>query len=188
MNISDQKKVLRGQMRQQRAALETTFKGRYDQWICQSIWELIEEKGYQIIHCYLPMASEIDITPLIEKMLAAEKLVITPKTLPKRSLQHLRLNSLAEVEEGTFGTRHPAHAEEYSGAYDLIIIPGLAFDQSNYRLGYGGGYYDNFLHQHPRAHQLGICYPFQKIKQVPLEAHDVQLDAILMSHGPFFAV
>jgi 5-formyltetrahydrofolate cyclo-ligase len=55
----------------------------------------------------------------------------------------------------------------------------LAFDAANYRLGYGGGYYDGFLRQHPEAYKLGICYPFQKVKQVPLEAHDVRLDAVL---------
>lgn len=179
-NISDQKQELRSQMRQQRAALETTFKGNYDQWICQSIWELIEAKGYQTIHCYLPMGHEIDIIPLIEKMLDAAKTVITPKTLPKRNLQHLRLNALAELEDGVFGTRHPAHAQEFSDSYDLIIVPGLAFDAANYRLGYGGGYYDGFLLQHPTAYKLGICYPFQRVKNVPVEAHDIQLNAVLV--------
>lgn len=180
MNISDQKKVLRGQMRAQRGELKKPVKEDYDQWVCQSIWELIEAKGYQTIHCYLPMGHEIDIIPLIEKMLDAAKTVITPKTLAKRNLRHLRLTSLAELEAGVFGTRHPAHAQEYSGAYDLIIVPGLAFDSANYRLGYGGGYYDGFLLQHPTAYKLGICYPFQRVKNVPVEAHDIQLNAVLV--------
>ncbi len=180
MDTSGRKKELRRQMRQQRAELKPSTKGIYDQWICQVLWEFIEEKGYQTIHCYLPMGHEIDILPLIEKMLDAAKTVITPKTLAKRNLQHLHLNSLAELEEGVFGTRHPAHAQEFSGFYDLIIVPGLAFDSANYRLGYGGGYYDGFLLQHPTAYKLGICYPFQKVKNVPVEAHDVQLNAVLV--------
>lgn len=179
MEISDQKKKLRRQLRLQRAELGKSTKAAYDQWICQSIWELIEEQGYKTIHCYLPMGSEIDICPLIDKLLDASMSVITPKTLGKRSLEHLRLTSLAEVETGVFGTRHPANAQVFAGSYDLIIVPGLAFDAANYRLGYGGGYYDSFLQQHPEAYKLGICYPFQKVKQVPLEAHDVRLDAVL---------
>ena len=61
----------------------------------------------------------------------------------------------------------------------MIITPGLAFDASNYRLGYGGGYYDSFMVNHPDAWKIGICYPFQKVPKVPIEEHDLQLDKIL---------
>ena len=60
-------------------------------------------------------------------------------------------------------------------------MPGLAFNDANFRLGYGGGYYDNFLLQYPLAYKLGICYPFQKVEQIPLEPHDVKLDDVLFA-------
>jgi len=56
----------------------------------------------------------------------------------------------------------------------------LAFDANNYRLGYGGGYYDTFLAQHPTAFKQGIFYPFQEVSEVPTEVHDVQLDHVLV--------
>ena len=61
----------------------------------------------------------------------------------------------------------------------MIIVPGLAFDAQNYRLGYGGGYYDNFIVNHAQAKKIGIFYPFQKVEKVPVEAHDFPLDKIL---------
>ena len=77
-------------------------------------------------------------------------------------------------------TFHSAKADIYTANYDLIIVPGLAFNKNNYRLGYGGGYYDTFLSEHPEAYKLGIFYPFQKVESLPLEEHDQQLDGILV--------
>lgn len=167
----------------QRAQLEKEAKEKYDRWICQSIWKMVKDKGFQTVHGYLPMGTEIDVSPLIETLLQENIKVITPKTFPKRRLQHLVLSSLDELEDGVFGTRHPANAEEHLGSYDLILVPGLAFDPDGNRLGYGGGYYDQFLLQHPKAFKLGLLYPFQQVEEVPLEDHDFQLDALLVGDG-----
>ena len=180
MTLFEQKKKLRKQMLFKRARLSKSLKPKYDDWICNSLWKIIKEHGFKTVHCYLPMGTEINITPLIEKMLNEKLTVITPKTLPKRKLLNLVLNSLDELEKGVFGTSHPVNAKEFLGQYDLIIVPGLSFDELNYRLGYGGGYYDNFMENYPNARKIGIFYPFQKIGKVPLESHDLKLDEILV--------
>lgn len=180
MSITEQKKNLRKEMLLKRANLLLSTKEKYDAWICNSLWNSIEKNNFKKVHCYLPMGTEIDISPLINTMLEAKITVVTPKTLPNRKLQHLELSSLNELEEGIFGTRFPANASEFLGTYDLIIVPGLSFNKLNYRLGYGGGYYDNFMAQHPTSKKTGICYPFQIVDTIPLEAHDLQLDEILV--------
>ncbi len=185
MTIADQKITLRKEMLFKRAKLNKQQKATYDQWICNSIWQLIHQHHFQTIHCYLPMGTEIDLTPLIENMLSQSLTVVCPKTFPKRKLQNLVLASLDKLEKGVFGTSHPANANEYTGSYDLIIVPGLAFDANRFRLGYGGGYYDNFLVHQPTAHKLGIFYPFQEVEQVPIEPHDIQLDDILVEQETF---
>ena len=179
MTITDQKRTLRKQMLLQRAKMDNRKKSLYDNIICQKLWNIIDYRSFSRIHCFLPMGTEINIFPLIEKMLTKKLTVITPKTQPQRNLQHLILNSLDELEKGIFGTQHPADSEEYSGEYDLIIVPGLAFDSVGYRLGYGGGYYDRFLGQHKKAVKMGVCYPFQKLDSIPIEEHDVQLDEVI---------
>jgi 5-formyltetrahydrofolate cyclo-ligase len=125
------------------------------------------------------MGSEININPLLTWLLQEQITVVTPKTLRNRELQHLELNSLEELESGIFGTSHPANSVEYTGNYDLIIVPGLAFDANKYRLGYGGGYYDTFLAENPVAFTVGIGYPFQQLKEIPKEAHDACLDLVV---------
>ena len=180
MNIIEQKKNLRNKMLIKRAKIDTTFKQEYDLWICQQLEQIISKNNYKTIHAYLPMGKEIDISPLLENLLAKGITIITPKTLPKRKLENRVLTSLTDIEKGVYGTTHPSNPEEYKGTFDLIIIPGLAFDENNYRLGYGGGYYDNFIVNHPNAYKLGIFYPEQKVEEVPTEAHDRKLDRILV--------
>lgn len=177
--MKEEKSALRKEMLVQRARLQKEIRKAYNQWICRSLWEVIQRHNYRTVHTYLPMGTEIDITPLITDMLAANMIVVCPKTLPKRQLENLVLKSIDHLEKGPFGTEHPASSEIFLGQYDLIIVPGLAFDHQNFRLGYGGGYYDRFLAGHPDAWTVGICYPFQKRPEIPLEAHDVQLKRVL---------
>lgn len=184
MDILDFKKNLRKEMLIKRAEIETSFKQSYDLWICNQLAVLIEEKNYRIIHAYLPMGKEIDISPLINKLIEKGITIVCPKTLPKRKLENRILTSLNDIEKGVFGTTHPSNPEIYNGKIDLIIVPGLAFDSKNYRLGYGGGYYDNFLINHPEAYKIGIFYPEQKVNNVPTETHDICLNEILVSDNP----
>lgn len=178
-SILDEKKQLRSAITKQRDALDAAFKKEYDSWICTQLEQHIADKNCKVVHAYLPMGNEIDIKPLLEKLLSNSITVVVPKTLRQRKLQHLVLRSLNELASGIFGTSHPENTTEYLGTYDLIIVPGLAFDTNNYRLGYGGGYYDAFLAEHPNAFTVGICCPFQKVTQVPKETHDVCLDGVL---------
>lgn len=53
--------------------------------------------------------------------------------------------------------------------YDMILVPGLAYDADGYRIGYGGGYYDSFMIQHPNTIKIGVFYPFQEVACVPRE-------------------
>lgn len=184
-NIVEAKAALRKEMLSQRAFLNKVKKREYDRLVCDALWQIIEERNCQVIHAYLPMGTEINITTLLENLLVNGKTVVTPKTLPKRKLQNLVLKSLSEIEQGVFGTTHPANSFEYEGHYDLIIVPGLAFDKNNYRLGYGAGYYDNFLINQPKAFKVGIFYPFQEVEEVPREEHDVRLDFLINVEGVF---
>ncbi|WP_306014170.1 MULTISPECIES: 5-formyltetrahydrofolate cyclo-ligase [unclassified Allomuricauda] len=45
--------------------------------------------------------------------------------------------------------------------YDMILVPGLAYDADGYRIGYGEGYYDSFMIQHPNTIKIGVFYLFQ---------------------------
>ena len=178
--IPSEKRALRKAIKQQRDALDLKKKKIYDAKICLLLKELIAKKKCKVVHAYIPMGSEIDISPLLQYLLQQEITIVTPKTLINRELQHLVLNSLEDLESGIYGTSHPKNGVVFNGIVDLIIVPGLAFDKEHYRLGYGGGYYDTFLDKHIHAIKVGVAYPFQNIHKIPKEAHDACLDMVLL--------
>ncbi|SPN73878.1 hypothetical protein,5-formyltetrahydrofolate cyclo-ligase family protein,5-formyltetrahydrofolate cyclo-ligase,5-formyltetrahydrofolate cyclo-ligase family [Chlamydia serpentis] len=60
------------------------------------------------------------------------------------------------------------------------IVPGLAFDEQRYRLGYGQGIYDRWLAKYPYFPTIGVGYLEQKIKKLPQENHDIPLSQIYL--------
>lgn len=174
-----EKNTLREEMKRQRALLLPEEKKLLDRAICQRLFSLIQERQAKVIHTFLPMEDEINIFPLLKDLLAKGLTIVAPEALPKRRLRNWLLQDLDQLQDGVYGTQYPAHSQEYTGSYDLIIVPGLAFDHDNFRLGYGAGYYDAFLSDHPEAYAVGIAYPFQVMDRVPREAHDVSLDMMI---------
>jgi 5-formyltetrahydrofolate cyclo-ligase len=179
MEITAEKKALRNAIKEQRDALHLDYKLKYDSWTCNALEIEISERNCKVVHAYLPMGNEIDIKPLLANLLKKKITVVVPKTLKKRKLEHLVLDSLDGLESGVYGTSHPKNGTIFTGNIDLVIVPGLAFDTENYRLGYGGGYYDTFLAEYPNAFTVGVGYPFQKVKTVPKEAHDACLNTVI---------
>jgi 5-formyltetrahydrofolate cyclo-ligase len=174
-----EKRELRLQMLKRRSGIDAELKRVYDALICETLYEKIKAAKSRIVHAYIPLPAEINITFLLEQLLKDGTQVVCPRALPGGVLENRVLQTLDELEIGKMGTRHPADADIFDGPIDFIIVPGLAFDHNRYRLGYGGGYYDNFLMAQPKAQKVGIFYPFQEVEQVPREAHDVQLDEVL---------
>ncbi len=173
------KKELRQKMRAQRDALDKEWKRAYDSRMNEYLIDLAEAKKAKTIHTYLPIGSEIDIQPAIDHWLAEGIRLICPKALPARKLSHHQLVSMEKLEKGYFGTKHPDGPALEILQQDLILVPGLAFDAANNRLGYGSGYYDAFLREEKLAHTAGLAYPFQFIDEVPVTQWDTLLKEII---------
>ena len=79
---------------------------------------------------------------------------------------------------GDFNILEPQN-EPYTGDFDLIIVPGVAFDGHGNRLGRGRGYYDRFLSQHLDVKRIGICFDFQLVDAIPTEPFDIRMDEVI---------
>ena len=70
---------------------------------------------------------------------------------------------------------------------DFMLVPLLAFDKNNNRLGYGKGFYDKFLNKFLKNKKkittIGIAFSFQKYNKLPVSYLDVKLDYILTEKG-----
>ena len=72
---------------------------------------------------------------------------------------------------------------EGSSGKDLILMPGTAFDRERRRLGYGGGFYDQFLQNACSAVKIAVCFNCQVLPELPEEETDVRPDRILTEEG-----
>ncbi|TRX70490.1 5-formyltetrahydrofolate cyclo-ligase [Carboxylicivirga sp. M1479] len=62
---------------------------------------------------------------------------------------------------------------------DMVVVPGVAFDTDNNRMGRGAGYYDRILKRIPSAKKIALAFDFQMVEHVPVEAHDIKMDMVL---------
>ncbi|MFQ5736296.1 MAG: 5-formyltetrahydrofolate cyclo-ligase [Thermodesulfobacteriota bacterium] len=98
-----------------------------------------------------------------------------------RHLEFFRVSHLGELCPGSYEIPEPGEHEEAvdPAAFDLVVVPGVAFDTKGGRLGYGKGYYDRALAQ-IRCDVVALAYDFQVIDgEIPVEPHDVRVSAII---------
>lgn len=105
------------------------------------------------------------------------KRIILP-TVAGDDIIPVELGSNTVFAEGDFHILEPQNTP-YTGTFDLIVVPGVAFDRTGNRLGRGRGYYDRFLSTHMQVHRIGICFPFQIIDHVPVEDNDIRMHEII---------
>ena len=82
------------------------------------------------------------------------------------------------LRRGAFGILQPETALAEIPPLDLAIIPGIAFDRRNNRLGRGKGFYDNFL-KHKVLQKIGVCFDCQLFDEIPHEEFDVRMDKVV---------
>lgn len=135
----------------------------------------------QCIYGYLPYNQEVRTTAMLEKALSDGKRVAVPKVYGD-TMRFLYLTDLSKVEKGYCGIPEPIADEPVAQEEDaLVLMPGLAFDGSGGRMGYGGGFYDQFLEKEPGHPTLALCYDFQMVSRVPMEEHDHPVDAVIFA-------
>ena len=84
-----------------------------------------------------------------------------------------KLTDFSQLEPGYFGIPEPASGEIADWPKALMIMPGVAFDRANHRVGYGGGFYDRYLEKHPQLERVAIAFSFQMLPEVPTEPTDI---------------
>lgn len=178
----EEKAMLRQKLLHRRAALKNR-KDR-DKAIYNRILMNKQYRTAENIFIYISKSEETDTKALIEYSLESGKRLFAPYCMPDSTeMQFYRFHSLEELRPGGFGVLQPdpasggmARRSDMEGA--LCIVPGLAFDRTGARLGYGKGYYDRFLSRN-HIFRMGICYEAFVLDTVPVQPHDIRMQAVL---------
>ena len=135
----------------------------------------------QSIGIYVSYEGEVDTHSLIELFLRQKKNVFVPLVQrEKKRMSFSQIKSLQDLSPGEYGILEPI-LELRNGRepnLDVIVVPGVAFDNKGSRLGQGGGYYDQFLKK-TDATSIGLAYDFQILAEIPLEEHDRPVDFVV---------
>lgn len=140
------------------------------------------------IMVYLDFKNEVKTDLIINYCLENNKNVYVPICIPEtHELCISGITSLEELQSGHFGIREPK--PEYirlfdSRLVDLLLVPGVAFDSSGNRIGYGAGYYDRFMRRlEPGVTKAALAYSFQIIDTIPSGEYDIPMDYIVTEKG-----
>lgn len=139
-----------------------------------------EFKKAQTVFSYVSAGSEVRTLSLIEEMLKEKRVTVPYCTDKEGNMIAVEINSTDELKEGLFGIAEPINPKEFpKEKIDFVIVPGIAFDNDGYRLGYGKGYYDRFLSD-INPYKLGICKKEFLIEKLPHDEFDVKMNKVLV--------
>lgn len=142
-----------------------------------------------IVAGYVPMRGEADPLPLLAALQEEDVITALPRIEARAAaLGFFRWIKGEALVEGTFGTSEPAREAE-AVTPDIVLVPLIAFDKDGARLGYGGGFYDRTLEALRMRHKVlavGFAFAAQEAENLPSEAHDAALDAVVTEKGVRF--
>ena len=142
--------------------------------LVKKLKETDEYRQAKNIMIFYPLKDEINLLGLLE---GSDKNFYLPK-IGGENLLCCPFGKNTELCESCFKTKEPTTNPVRKNLIDLVIVPALAVDKNNYRLGYGGGFYDRFL-SGVNAIKI-VCIPKEfLVETVFSEKHDIKIDKII---------
>jgi len=174
------KEDLREEIRKRRASLSTYEVLEKSNEIVARLKNLEEFERAGVIACYISFDNEVYTHGLIREFMEKKKILV-PVVDENGGIFLSHLRRWEELQSGAYGILEPAKEFLRRASVenaDIIIVPGIVFDERGNRIGYGGGYYDRLLSS-TNALKVALAYEFQVLREIPAEEHDVRMDIIV---------
>ncbi|WP_027108946.1 5-formyltetrahydrofolate cyclo-ligase [Lacticigenium naphthae] len=168
-------KRLTSMTREEREEIETSI---HRNLFSSSLW-----KNAKVIGVTISNNGEWDTHRIIRQGWIEGKKVAVPKTVPQsKKLEFYLIEDFSQTEKGFYQLIEPLpeKTEKISKQnIDLLIVPGVIYNSSGYRIGFGGGYYDRFLMDFPQT-TVSLLSVHQLNEKIPIEAHDIPVDYLIL--------
>jgi 5-formyltetrahydrofolate cyclo-ligase len=168
------KKELRAFFMQKRRSMSDELRIKESQSIIQQIRVDSRYKESRVIALFYPMIFEVNLLSLLED----SKTFVFPR-VEKDGIHFYPFSKKMVWHKSPFGVMEPEGNEIMDDIIDLMITPALAISKDLYRLGYGKGYYDQFLTKHRPKHVIGVIFSHEWVETLPKSSHDQILDDVI---------
>ncbi len=141
-------------------------------------------KNAKQIMLYLSLGNETDTSDIIDAAFRHGKRLVLPVTNPQSGeITPCVYEQDTKFVTGAFSVTEPVGAKPADMSQtDVVLVPGIAFDLSGNRAGFGKGCYDRLL-KNTNAVKAGFCYDFQICDEIPSEEHDIKMDFLITENG-----
>jgi len=176
------KKAIREEALRRRGSIPGAVRRAKDRALAERLLCLDEYRKAGRVLLYAAFRTEAATEEIIEAAIRSGREVVLPRVDAENgALTKHVIGGLHELSPGYRGIPEPtSEARVKVEEVDLVVVPGVAFDPSGRRLGYGGGYYDRLL---PRIKGVkpvvALAYEEQLFESLPGEEHDVGVDIIV---------
>lgn len=183
-NNDSPKAQARNRIRAFRARISQKEKEAWDQELCRRFFAALDEKQIKIssnspVYLYMDFRGEAGTGRILDQLWSLGIPTALPRT-EGTELVFYEINAIDQLSDGYMGIREPKqglHPADDQRA--LVLVPGVAFDRSGFRLGYGKGFYDRFFAREPEHLKWGLAYEFQLMDTVPHDRWDQKVDLVI---------
>lgn len=174
------KQELRQRFKTLRGEAAPEARQAWSQQICGHLSSFCVSRRIHRIGVFWPLGSEIDLRAFV--IGHPDWLFLFPRvasTHPPRLVW-----GPEPLEPGLFGLMEPVHAQHFLPPVQLLVVPGLVFDDAGYRIGYGGGFYDALLDRlPPDLITLGAAFELQRFPHLPASPQDLPVQGLVTEQG-----
>lgn len=185
MNVLEEKDKVRKEIIRRLRDQEGSLRKSRSAVIQKKLLSGDEFRVAKVVMTYVSLPTEVDTYSIIEKALKQGKKVVVPYIDPSTStIIATELTTIKDLEKGPFGIYQPkggVRKQVSLREIDLIVVPGIAYDKKNMRLGRGKGYYDKFLAAKDLSSvkTIGLAFRFQVVETLPSSPHDRPVHKLL---------
>jgi len=181
-----EKNIIREKMLKKLKSLDKEEKERRNAGIREKLFSDYKFRNANFIMSYVSKPYEVDTWKIISRSLEMGKKVAVPYVLREKKVMFPSLIlDPKELVLGSYGIYqpHPDNLRQVDlSQIEIILVPGIAFDDKGNRLGHGQGYFDRFLKKVPQnTYTIGLAYEFQILKSLPISKEDVAVSTLIYS-------
>ena len=176
------KNLVRKKIKEKRENLKQDEKEKLSSVIREKFLNLSEVKNAEVVMSYMDFKNEVETRKINEILCERGKKVLVPRVSEDKE-KIIPAEVTGKYKKGSFGIDEAIGKDYFSKDIDIVIVPGIAFNEKGGRIGFGKGYYDKFFSEREKMGdkilKISLAYDFQIDNCFKEEEHDKNVDMIV---------